>query len=44
MFRDFIRVLRDDVEPQMTLARARADVSLIEAIYRSSNASPQLAP
>jgi predicted dehydrogenase len=36
MFTDFIRVLRDDAEPQMTLARARADVSLVEAIYRSS--------
>ncbi len=38
MFRDFLRVLRDGIEPKMTLARARADVALVEQIYRSTQA------
>ncbi|MBA2627235.1 MAG: hypothetical protein H0U85_04430, partial [Gemmatimonadales bacterium] len=36
MFADFLGCLRDGGEPRMTLARARLDLELVEAAYRSS--------
>jgi UDP-N-acetylglucosamine 3-dehydrogenase len=35
MFADFITCLRDGCQPRMTLARARRDLELVEAAYRS---------
>jgi len=35
MFADFLSCLRDGQEPRMTLARARRDLELVEAAYRS---------
>jgi predicted dehydrogenase len=35
MFADFLACLRDGHEPRMTLARARRDLELVEAAYRS---------
>jgi hypothetical protein len=35
MFRDFIRAARANTEPEMSLARARRDVEIIESIYAS---------
>jgi predicted dehydrogenase len=35
MFADFLACLRDGREPRMTLARARRDLELVEAAYRS---------
>ena len=36
MFADFIGCLRDGREPEMTLVRARQDLELVEAAYRST--------
>lgn len=36
MFRDFLEALRDGREPLMSLERARFDLELVEAAYRSS--------
>jgi len=33
MWRDFLRALRDDAEPVMTLAQAERDLKLVESIY-----------
>lgn len=35
MWRDFVRALREGVEPEMTLERARRDLELVEAVYAS---------
>ena len=35
MFRDFLAALRGEREPLMTLARAREDLALVEAAYKS---------
>jgi predicted dehydrogenase len=37
MFRDFIRALRANEEPQMNLEKAQKDIQLIETIYQSIN-------
>jgi UDP-N-acetylglucosamine 3-dehydrogenase len=36
MFRDFLGVLRDGRSPEFTLARARRDLELVEAAYRTA--------
>lgn len=40
MFDDFLRALRTGGEPDMTLARARRDVELVEAAYASAGIEP----
>lgn len=44
MFADFLAALRGDGEALMTLERARRDVELVEAAYRSLEGGPRLDP
>jgi len=39
MFADFVRAWRDDTEPQLTLARARRDLAIVEAAYATAGQS-----
>lgn len=39
MFADFVRAWRDDAEPQLTLARARRDLAIVEAAYATAGQS-----
>jgi predicted dehydrogenase len=36
MFTDFVRAWRDGTEPELTFARARRDLELVEAAYASA--------
>lgn len=43
MFRDFLSALRSGGEPRMTLAHARADLAIVEEVYRSALTAGALA-
>jgi predicted dehydrogenase len=40
MFRDFLGALRENRPPEFTLALARRDLELVEAVYRSAEQPP----
>jgi hypothetical protein len=40
MFRDFLGALRENRPPEFTLALARRDLELVEAVYRSAERPP----
>ena len=40
MFRDFVAAVREDRPPEFTLARARRDLEMVEAVYRSAGLPP----
>jgi predicted dehydrogenase len=44
MFRDFVRAWRTGDEPQMTLARARRDLELVEAAYAAAGVTAAVPP
>jgi predicted dehydrogenase len=39
MYRDFVRAIRNQTQPQMSLERAREDHRLMEAVYAEEEAS-----
>lgn len=42
MFRDFLDAIRANRSPEFTLAHARRDLELVEAVYRTANATSSL--